>query len=374
MNMSGKIKICHLTSAHADGDIRIFHKECVSLAEAGNDVHLVIPNTTSRKEKNVNIHSFNFKTTNRLQRMLKTTKKVYKTALEIDADIYHFHDPELLPYGLKLKRKGKIVIYDAHEDLPKQILGKPWIAKPLRKIIATIFRRYENFIAKRLDYIITATPFIRDRFAKINKNSIDINNFPLLSELTELTNWDQKDKSVCYIGGITQIRGLEQLVEAMDFVPDVTLHLAGSYSPDSFQDDLKSRKGWSKVIEHGFVSRIEANQIMSHSQIGIVTFLPLPNHVDAQPNKMFEYMSSGIPVIGSFFPLWKEILEKNRCGICVNPESPQEIAEAIKYLINNPEKSRKMGENGRKIVLEKYNWSIEKQKLISIYHSLMPKE
>lgn len=365
-----KIKICHLSSVHPDGDIRIFHKECVSLAEAGYEVHLIIPNTTSRTEKGVTIHSFEFKPKNRIERMRKTTKYVYQLALKIDADIYHFHDPELLPYGLKLQRKGKKVIYDAHEDVVKQILGKYWIPGVVRPVIAKVFEKYENYVAKRMSCVITATPFIRDRFKKVNNNSYDINNYPLLSELTELTDWGQKEQAICYIGGITQIRGLGELVDAMELVSDVQLHIAGGYSPSSFKDVLSSKKGWSKVDEHGYVSRSEANKIMSRSKIGIVTFLPLPNHVDAQPNKMFEYMSAGIPVIGSYFPLWKDILEKNKCGMCVDPSDPYEIAKAIKHLMTHSEEAQKMGSNGRKVVLEKYNWSIEQEKLVNIYNLL----
>ncbi len=365
-----KIKICHLTSAHADGDVRIFHKECVSLAEAGHEVHLVIPNTTSRTEKGVQIHSFELKPKSRIERMRKTTKQVYQQALKINADVYHFHDPELLPYGLKLRRKGKKVIYDAHEDVVKQISGKYWIPGIVRPIIAKVFEKYENYVAKRMSCILTATPFIRDRFKKVNANSFDINNFPLLSELTDLTDWEQKEQAVCYIGGITQIRGLEELVDAMALTSNVQLHIAGGYSPNSFKEVLSSKKGWENVVDHGYVSRPEANKIMSQSKVGIVTFLPLPNHVDAQPNKMFEYMSAGIPVIGSHFPLWKDILEKNNCGICVDPSNPSEIAKAIDFLMTHSEESQKMGNNGRKIVLEKYNWSIEQKKLVNIYNSL----
>ncbi len=369
-----KPKICHFTSAHPSDDVRIFHKECVSLAEAGFEVYLVAANTTDRMEKGVHIVNAPSEATGRFSRMWKTTKAVYQKAKELDADIYHFHDPELLPYAWKLKRKGKKVIYDAHEDLPKQILGKYWINKYLRKSASFSFRKFEDFIAKRLDYILTATPFICDRFSKVNPNSLDINNFPLLSELTELTSWEEKNQSICYTGGLTQIRGLEQIVEAMEYIPNTTLHIAGKYSPASFQEVLQSKTGWKNVQEHGFVSRQETNQIMANAKVGLVTFLPLPNHVDAQPNKMFEYMSAGIPVVGSFFPLWKEIILTNACGLCVNPENPKEIAQAVNHLLDHPEEAKEMGLRGRKQVLEKYNWDAEAKKLIGVYQVLLEKK
>ncbi|MCM8808341.1 MAG: glycosyltransferase, partial [Candidatus Omnitrophica bacterium] len=131
-----------------------------------------------------------------------------------------------------------------------------------------------------------------------------------------------------------------------------------------------SLKGWQNVEYLGYVNREKVKEIFLRSTGGMVLFLPEPNHVNAQPNKIFEYMSAGLPVISSDFPLWKEVIEGNKCGICVNPLNPEEIAEAIKYLVNNPDKAKEMGENGRRAVLEKYNWDIESKKLIEIYENL----
>ncbi|MGQ0829488.1 MAG: glycosyltransferase family 4 protein [Bacteroidota bacterium] len=370
MQKKRNIKVCHFTSAHKADDVRIFLKECSSLANAGFDVSLVVSNCVSKILNSVNIISAEASIANRFGRMLNTSRIVYQKALNLDADIYHFHDPELLPYGLKLKRKGKIVIYDAHEDVPKQILGKYWINKFLRTIIAALFKKYENYVAKRLDYILTATPFIRNRFKQINQNCIDINNYPLLSELSVETEWREKENEICYIGGITAVRGIESLMDAMDKVKGVKLNLAGGFSPALLREQMIAKPSWTKVNEYGHVGRQEAAKIMAKSKVGIVTFLPLPNHIDAQPNKMFEYMSAAIPVLGSDFPLWRDILEKNNCGVCVDPENPQAIADALNLMLADSKVSEQMGKNGRKVVLEKYNWGIEEKKLISIYNSL----
>ncbi|MCY1522537.1 Glycosyl transferases group 1 [compost metagenome] len=110
---------------------------------------------------------------------------------------------------------------------------------------------------------------------------------------------------------------------------------------------------------------------MSRSVAGVVTFLSAPNHIDAQPNKMFEYMSAGIPVVGSNFPLWKSIIEGNRCGVCVDPANPTEIAEAIDYLFTHQAEAREMGARGRAAVLDKYNWDGEGVKLLSLYREVL---
>lgn len=360
-----------MTSAHQDGDIRIFHKECASLSEFGYDVHLVIPNTTSRVEKGVQIHSFDLKTTSRFKRFLKTAHRTYKIALGLDADIYHFHDPELLPYGLKLARKGKKVIYDAHEDVPRQILGKPWIPSVFRSFFSKSFERFEDYVAKRLSFIIVSTPTIKKRFLKVNPKSEAICNYPILEEIKAPINWEDRANEICYIGGITEIRGIRELIDAMPMTNNIKLNLAGNYSPESFRDELTEKQGWQQVVEYGYVGRQEIVEILKRSKVGMVTLYPQENYLDSLPIKMYEYMFSGIPVIASNFPLWKEIIDENECGLCIDPKNPREIGLAINTILSDEIAAKKMGEHGRKAVLEKYNWSNEKAKLNSIYQSLV---
>ncbi len=342
-------KLCHLTSVHSANDTRIFHKECKTLANAGYDVTLVV-----QHEKDVVIDGVQIKgiktPKNRKERILKTTKQVYKRALECNADLYHFHDPELIPIALWLKCKGRIIIYDVHEDVPRQILSKYWIPVPLRKIISWAVEITENYAAKRFDYIIVATPYIRDRFKKINKSTVDVNNYPLLSELhIPEVNWDNKEQVVCYVGGIGQIRGINEMVEAIGMT-DYHLLLAGNFASSEERNTVINKTGWGQVIELGQVNRSKVKEILAKSMAGLVLFHPEPNHINAQPNKMFEYMSAGLPVIASNFPLWKEIVEGNNCGICVDPLNVNEIADAIEWIMNNPDKAKKMGENGRRAV------------------------
>jgi len=375
MGCSGKIitsnkadHICVLTSVHPPFDTRIFHKEAKSLAMAGYDVTLIAQHDKDEIVGGIRIVPLP-KPKNRIERMTKAVWTVYRKALIIDANIYHFHDPELIPIGLLLKLHGKQVIYDVHEDVPRQNLSKTYIPAAFRKPISAIIEILEAFSTKRFDGVVTATPFINKRFLRLGANAVNVNNYPLASELYPAENqWEGKEKAVCYVGGISGIRGAFEMVKAIEKT-GYRLLLAGDIDP-AIENNLRRMSGWRQVEALGFIDRDGVRATMARSMAGVVVFHPEPNHINAQPNKMFEYMSAGIPVIASNFPLWREIIEGADCGICVDPLSSEEIADAIRWVIEHPIEAQAMGENGRRAVLGKYNWKRESKKLLMLYERL----
>jgi glycosyltransferase involved in cell wall biosynthesis len=360
--------IAHLTSAHPRYDVRIFKKMCISLASSGHQAHLIVADGFGDEVcEHVRITDVGA-SQGRLDRILNAPKRIYAKALKLNADVFHLHDPELIPIGLMLKNAGKRVIFDSHEDVAKQILSKPYLNFLMRFVIARLYEVYEAWACSRLDGVVTATPFIRDKFLKINRNTTDINNFPLIHELSNDSGWTKKRFEVCYVGGIGRIRGILEVCQALSHIQSNTrLNLVGIFGEPVVEKLARQSPGWSRVNELGYLSRDEVGGVLERSIAGLVTFLPVPNHIDAQPNKMFEYMSAGIPVIASDFPLWREIIVGNDCGIVVDPLRPDRIAQAIDYFALNPREAQRMGSNGRKAVMSFYNWTNEESKLINFY-------
>lgn len=346
---------------------------CRSLATKGYDVSMIVADGKGPEIKeNVAIYDVG-KPRNRILRMLYTTRRIKKEATKLNADLYHLHDPELIPLGVLLKKRGKIVIYDAHEDLPLQILSKPYLNILLKKLFSRVTNQYLKFACSKFNAIVAATPAIDEKFKTISKKLVNINNFPILDEFSFTSiDWISKNKQVCYIGGFSTVRGIKEIVSAIALVKgEIRLVLGGYFIEPGFDLLVKSLPGWSSVDDLGFLDREGVSRLLSNSYAGLVTLQPTRNYIDSLPVKMFEYMAAGLPVIASNFPLWKEIIEIHKCGICVDPTKPEEIANAIDLMIDNPELAAEMGENGKRAVSKQFNWKIEEKKLFDLYDYLL---
>ncbi|MFS2140668.1 glycosyltransferase [Duganella sp. Dugasp56] len=368
-------KVCHFSSVHRGLDIRIYRKECVSLARAGHEVHLVIDATAAEVAEaaaaGVTLHRLAAANGGgRVRRMLLQAWRTYRIAKELDAQIYHIHDPELIPYGVLLARQGKQVILDLHEDLSADIQSKQWIPLPLRHAIGAVARSVEHFAARRCAAVVGATPYIGALFEHSAKRVTVIHNYPMVGELATAPAVAHSARdSVCYVGAINEMRGIRQIIQALD-MSSCKLLLAGRFDSAALRDELAAYPGWRHVEECGFVGRTGVADIMARSFCGLVTLRAEPNFMNALPIKLFEYMSAGLPVIASDFPLWRSIVEAADCGLCVDPDRPGEIARAINFLQSNMALAKKMGANGRRAIESKYRWDHEETSLLALYREI----
>ncbi len=366
------MKICHITSAHKSDDVRVFHKECVSLAEAGFDTYLVASGD-SREEKGVKVVGVGAPPKKRLERATKFAKKVVKKALELDAEVYHLHDPELLRFVPKLSKKGKKVIFDSHENVADSISDKQYLPKYLRSVIKFFYTRFEKNRLKKCTCVISVTPRICEYLQTVSKKVFQVTNYPRLSPLPEAKNKDKK--LFCFAGGVSPQWNHSVVLEALESAGDgdASYRIFGNGS-DAYVESLKASKGAGFLDFRGKIDHTLVNGELANSVCGMALCSYSNNTGNKRGTlgntKLFEYMMAGIPVICTDFDLWKEIVEKHRCGICVPPKDPSAVAEAVKYIISNPDRAAEMGRNGYEAAKELYNWSTQEKILTDIYNSI----
>lgn len=366
-------KICHMTSVHPQEDIRIFRKECVGLAKAGYDVTLIQQGQSYEKD-GVRILGFGELTGNRIRRMLRGPKLVYQKALEVDADLYQFHDPELLFCGLKLKRAGKHVVFDSHEKYSLQLRSKPYLPRFVTEMIAAVYTVLEKHALKKFDAVIfPCTLNGVHPFEGQCRRTITLNNLPMLEELYD--KWTPESKpefKVCYVGYVRPDRGNSENVIACNRA-GTRLILAGAVSSAEYEEELRrlDEKGLTEIW--GRVDRDQVLSALKQASVGLVTELNVGqnNVFDNLPTKAYEYMSMGLPVIISRSDYVDRLLQEKPFGIAVDPEDVDQIVEAIIYLRDHPEEAAKMGEIGRKTIKDEMNWGVEEQKLFALYEDIM---
>jgi glycosyltransferase involved in cell wall biosynthesis len=379
------VKILHLTKSHSRNDTRIFIKEAQTLASnLPHKVWLMVADgkgNVDEEQGRVSIQDIGCLGGGRLGRVLNGTWRAFFAIRRLRPSIVHFHDPELIPLGVLLKMIGCKVIYDVHEDVPRQILSKFYIPKILRHPAALAMAALELGCSWIWDAIIPATPLIADtpifagRFP-VNKTVV-VYNFPIGTEfvVSNPTPYEQRALSFTYLGGIEMVRGAVEMIRAFEYLKDITgvrLELAGTFfGPSNFENTLRALPGWSLVHYHGEVDRRQVAQILGKVRAGIVILHPEPTHIESYPIKMFEYMSAAIPIIASDFPVWRRIIDGAGCGMLVDPLNPRSIADAMRWILEHPKEAEAMGQRGRHAAERSYNWETEAAKLLGLYNKLL---
>ena len=353
--------------------MRIFHKECKSLAMAGYDVTLIAPSESDGNREGVQVRTV-VPPRDRRERMTRTIWQVYRAAVRENGQIYHFHDPELIPVGALLKFHGKHVVYDVHEDHSSDMSEKTWIPALLRIPVALSVRACELLFTMIFDRVIVATPSIARKFPAAKTRLVQ--NFPWMHEFgcTNGVPYEQREPLAVYVGGLADARGLREMRHAVELAAKETrikLLTAGKVrrgAKAEFERDPESR-----LVEHkGQLDRTRVGELLARARIGLVLLHPTRNYMNAQPNKLFEYMSAGLPVVASDFPLWRAIIDSAQCGLLADPLNPAAIASALVWLLRHPAEAAEMGRNGRRAVVEKYNWERESVCLKATYAELQP--
>lgn len=377
--------ICFLSSLHTPYDKRVYFKEALSLVKMGfRVIHLAPGEEDSTFERNgVLIKTYTGSKKNIIDRLFYIPKLLF-LALGINAKCYHCNELDSWFVGIIIKIiKNKKVIFDVHEHYPSRVAENYFPAR-LGPFVERTVKILFKLLSALTDGLIFAKKSVAGDFPKKVK-SINVLNYTSLDGIRIEEKWrSNKSKNkpsnitAIHLGLINQVRGWPQLVDAMNIVNNsrLNIHIIGTFS-DGSQDDFEQQIA-STGIENRFdfenwMPFEKAHISLLNADIGLVLFQPgIKNHEYAFPHKLFDYMLAGLPVIApKFAQEIKPIIEKEDCGILVDTSKPNEISRALDFLADNPDERKRLGNNGKKAVIKKYNWENEAEKLINFYLDLL---
>ncbi len=366
------MRICHVTSAHPADDPRIVFKEALYAANEGHEVILI-----ARLSENDPPPGIRFVplpcTVPRLKRLLWLSRRAATLAAAKHADVYHLHDPELLPWIGLLKRTGARVVYDMHEDLPAQIMTKHWLPSFLRLPLARLSAWYLSHRLRSCDAIVHANPTtFRDR-VDVGRPQVLVKNSPVPSTLVAAPMGPSEPVRLVYVGALTGIRGLDVMLDAVVQVQasrSARLVLAGSFSPLSLEDSARLHPGWRHTEFLGRLPHSAIPELLASAHVGLCLFAPAPHHIESQPTKLFEYLISGLPWIGSDFPGWSQLAAESGSGITVDPTSASAVANAVLTLTADTNTWARFSRAGAEAA-RPFTWEAEYRTLADLYRSLL---
>ena len=370
------LRVAMLTSVHPPGYTRVFYREALSAVAAGHEVHLVAPGARGAMVEGVRCHGLP-RFGGRAGRPLRWPVLLWK-AWRLRADVYHLHDPELLPWAVLFRwARRRPVIYDCHEFVAEDIRTKHWIPRPLRRPLAAAFDRFERWAAGRLDAVIAVTGEMADQFRRVQPETVLVRNLPALEPMPEPA--PAREPVVIHSGLMNAERGLAILEETARLVRK--RHLEARFvilgPVEWFGVPARLREmapaGWAAVgVEFpGTVPYPEVHGRLLGASVGWLPRDPAArNNLLAWPNKLAEYMAAALPVVASDLPTQGRVVREEECGIAVAAMSPAAHADAICRLLDEPAEARRLGENGRRAAEQRYNWASEARTLLALYSRL----
>lgn len=359
------MKICMLSTVHSGNDVRIVEKESRALADAGHDVAVVARMPVLQDLNNLKFLGIKIGETSRWLRPWIAGRAAMKLVGSFSPAAVHFHDPELIPFAMALKRRGCKVVYDVHENVPDDIYSKDWIPGFARAGVSRFAEFIERVSAARCDAVVAATPKIAERFRAYGARVVLVRNSVRLDEFANNQAGVRRRQAV-YVGKVSFNRGLFEMVEGCGRA-GLPLVLAGRAEP--------AEAAWLKTAGAGVewkgeIGRAEVASLLEESSIGLCLLHDEPNFIEALPTKIFEYMAAGLPIISTDLPISRKIVQDACCGVIIPVNAAGRLADALMSLDADDKRRFELGEAGRRAVSRDYNWQDDAAELIKLYADL----
>jgi glycosyltransferase involved in cell wall biosynthesis len=346
---------------------------CQGLSHRGWQVSLVASNVPSQVVEGVRVHGVRVPKS-RLLRALVGGYRAAHAARAIDAEIYHFHDPELLIWKWLLALGGRLVVYDMHEYVPGAITTRPWIPSGVRQTLARCWRLLERLTLRRTPVVLAERSYAK-HYPWLPRKVVVL-NLPDTETLLSIPPTAHSSR-VVYVGRVSRGRGSLRMIEAVRLLRerglDVELDIVGPVA-EAHREELVAAIEHARVPNvrmHGYMKPLEAWRLAAGAIAGLAVLEPEPNYVESFPTKMFEYMALGLPVIVSDFPLYREVVDGSACGVCVDPLDSAALAAAVERLLRDPATAQELGRNGREAVQKRYRWDQQLDALEGFYRDCL---
>lgn len=374
------MKICHITTVHPVQDARIFHRMCRALAARKMDVVLIAPQSFAPE---IGLRPSTLNDWMGRASRLRRSVIALQAALSEEVDLYHFHDPELIPMALLLKtmRPGSAIIYDVHEDYPSMMRDKYWLPRWTRPAAVLGARGANRLAAKFLDGIVAADGGVALDFARgAAAKTLIYYNFPSLGVFARFKGPPVRPSTdLVYLGGLSERAGIFVLFEALQILAQQsirpTVRLAGYTDGEKGLVAIEAALG-----RHGLCGQVKFDGRLAHSEvpawlrqgrIGLVLLQAVPKFMKNIPSKMFEYWACGLPVVASDLPPIRQFLVDGQNGYCFAPGSAHQLAERIGHLLSHPAECRSLGESGRQAIETQWNNNCQISQLIEFYQRVL---
>ena len=368
-------KVVHLSSAHPAFDNRIFLKECRSLAAAGYRVVLVVPHVRDETVDGIQVCAVPV-AKGRLERFVLTVVRVFRRALREQGDLYHFHDPDLIPFGLLLGwLTGRPVVYDVHEPYADSIATRQWLPKPFRWLAGLVYDGLEGLARRHCAFVIAER-----YYARWLPQATPVLNYPRLEAFAALRAIPPQRPAagrICllYTGVLYLDRGAMAYAALAERLDDAEIHLVGYCSKEVAETMRAACRTPERLVFDGIDEHLPHERLVRAyhepwtAALGLL--FDIPKYREKEPTKFFEYMAAGLPLIVTRTPVWQELVEGTGAGLCVDPADLDEVVAAVRRLAGNPEEARAMGEAGRRAVEERFSWAGQAANLEQLYGRLL---
>ena len=369
--MSRKVfDVCHLTTVHPANDVRIYYRECKSIADKLNLRVVLVAHGKLPSSRNLFCLDLGRLPKSRLIRLIRSQLLGFRTICTIKAPIWHLHDPELLLVAWWLILIRKKVIWDAHEDyfmqFSKQVNYRKYIPRFFSGVINVLFIGLLKIIDRKCDGVISATPTIASNYSNIN--TVVVGNEVRIEEFIDC-NPRFSSRDLLFTGATDETQCFKEVVDAVSRFPNLILNVAGRQVETSDWKQAKLVLG-DQLIHLGWLSREGLAKAISNSFLGFLTYENVQTNSTNSPNKLFEFSAGGLPCVVTPTRANVVWVAESNGGYCIDGFTSTDIEKGIRAALESELDWTNKSTQSRGWSRLKGNWDFSEKILISFYNSL----